>query len=54
MFEFCHILSGLVEITENGGAPVRYGPGDSFLMKPGFVGVWKTIETVKKIFVIYE
>jgi uncharacterized protein len=54
MFEFCHILSGLVEITEDGGAPVRYGPGDSFLMKPGFTGVWRTIETVRKIFVIYE
>jgi uncharacterized protein len=54
MFEYCHILSGLVEITEDGGEPVRYGPGSSFLMKPGFVGVWKTIETVRKIFVIVE
>ncbi|MGO6908350.1 cupin domain-containing protein, partial [Rhizobium ruizarguesonis] len=25
--------------------------GDSFVMKPGYVGVWKTIETVRKIFV---
>ncbi|MFB2607852.1 cupin domain-containing protein, partial [Rhizobium phaseoli] len=24
---------------------------DSFVMKPGFVGVWKTIETVRKIYV---
>ena len=53
-FEFCHILSGLVEVTEDGGAPVRYGAGQSFLLKPGFVGVWKTIETVRKIFVICE
>ncbi|MDR5784773.1 cupin domain-containing protein [Caballeronia sp. LZ065] len=54
MFEFCHILSGVVEITEDGGSPVRYGPGDSFLIKPGFTGVWRNIETVRKIFVIYE
>lgn len=51
-FEFCYILSGLVELTEEGGLPVRYSAGDSFVMKPGFVGTWKTIETVRKIFVV--
>jgi uncharacterized cupin superfamily protein len=30
-FEYCHILSGA---------------GDSFVMKPGHVRVWKTIETI--------
>lgn len=51
-FEFCHILAGLVEITPDGGAPVTYRAGDSFVMKPGFTGVWKTIETVRKIYVV--
>lgn len=50
-FEFCHILSGLVEITPEGGEPVTYRAGDSFVMKPGFVGTWRTIETVRKIYV---
>ena len=50
-FEFCHILSGVVEITPEGGQPVVYKGGDSFVMKPGFVGIWKTIETVRKIYV---
>ncbi len=50
-FEFCHILSGVVELTQEGGEPVIYKTGDSFVMKPGFVGVWKTIETVRKIYV---
>ncbi|OWV92678.1 cupin [Rhizobium sp. R72] len=50
-FEFCHILSGVVELTPEGGAPVVYRAGDSFVMKPGFVGIWKTIETVRKIYV---
>lgn len=50
-YEFCHILSGVVEITPEGGQPVRYTAGDSFVMKPGFTGVWKTIETVRKIYV---
>ncbi|MFF4508138.1 carboxylesterase family protein [Streptomyces sp. NPDC001401] len=50
LFEFCHILSGVIEITPEGGEPVVYKAGDSFVMKPGFVGVWKTIETVRKIY----
>ncbi|GHH88823.1 cupin domain-containing protein [Streptomyces capitiformicae] len=47
-----HILAGIVELTPEGGEPVVYRAGDSFVMKPGFVGVWKTIETVRKIYVI--
>ncbi len=50
-FEFCHILSGVVEITPDDGEPMVYRAGDSFVMKPGFVGRWKTIETVRKIYV---
>ncbi len=54
-FEFCHILSGLVEIDETGGQTRTFRAGDSFVMKPGFVGVWRTIETVRKIYVcVYE
>ena len=50
-FEFCHILAGIVELTPEGGEPVVYTAGDSFVMKPGFVGVWKTVETVRTIYV---
>ncbi|WP_332117044.1 cupin domain-containing protein [Azorhizobium caulinodans] len=51
-FEFCYILEGVVELTEEGGTPVTYRAGDSFVMKPGYVGVWRTIETVRKIYVV--
>lgn len=51
-FEFCHILSGRVEIIEDGGDTFSFAAGDSFVMKPGFVGKWKTLETVRKIYVI--
>lgn len=51
VFEFCHILEGVVELTEEGGETQTFRKGDSFLLKPGFVGVWKTIETVRKIYV---
>ena len=53
-FEFCHILEGLVRITENDGESYLFRAGDSFVMKPGFVGSWETIETVKKIYVFVE
>jgi uncharacterized cupin superfamily protein len=51
-FEFCHILEGVVEITEDGKPPVTYRAGDSFVMKPGFIGIWKTIQTVRKFYVV--
>ncbi|NDW31839.1 cupin domain-containing protein [Salipiger sp. PrR007] len=51
-FEFCHILSGRCEIAEDGGESQVFGPGDSFVLKPGFTGTWNTLETVRKIFVI--
>ena len=50
--EFCYILSGVVELTEEGQPPRIFRAGDSFVMKPGFVGIWKTIETVRKIYVV--
>lgn len=50
-FEFCHILEGVVELTEQGHDPVIYRAGDSFVMKPGYVGTWRTIEKVRKIYV---
>jgi uncharacterized cupin superfamily protein len=54
IYEFCHILEGVVELTEVGNGTVTYRKGDSFVMKPGFVGVWKTVETIRKIYVVIE
>jgi uncharacterized protein len=51
-FEFCHLLEGVVEIVEDGGETRIYRAGDSFVMKPGFTGVWRTLETVRKIYVV--
>ncbi len=51
-YEFCMLLEGAVELTEQGGETVTYRAGDSFVMKPGFVGTWKTIEKLRKIYVV--
>ena len=53
-FEFCYLLEGVVELTPEDGEPVTYKAGDCFVMKPGYRGLWRTIETVKKIYVVVE
>ena len=51
-WEFFRIESGLSVLTEDGKPPMRLGPGDSFVVRPGFTGVWEVVETTRKIYVI--
>ncbi|MBS3651821.1 cupin domain-containing protein [Pseudaminobacter sp. 19-2017] len=51
-WEFCHILSGVSIITEDGGEARTVKAGDSFVLKPGFKGTWEVIETTRKEYVI--
>lgn len=51
-WEYFHILSGVSVVTGNGAAPVTLRAGDSFVIRPGFEGVWEVIETTLKDYVI--
>lgn len=51
-WEIFTLLEGVVEITEDGHAPVIYRAGDTVVLGPGFSGVWNTLETVRKVFVV--
>jgi uncharacterized cupin superfamily protein len=51
-WEFCHVLEGVCELVPDGGQGVRYGAGDSFVIEPGFTGVWRVIEPMKKRYVV--
>jgi uncharacterized cupin superfamily protein len=51
-WEFCHILSGVSMLAEDGGQVRRVGAGDSFILRPGFKGTWEVIETTCKEYVI--
>ncbi len=51
-WEYCRILTGRSVITEDGGGQHSLGPGDSFILRPGFRGTWEVVETVRKDFVI--
>ena len=51
-WEFCHILSGVSVVTEDGGEARRVTAGDSFVLRPGFKGSWEVVETTRKEYVI--
>jgi uncharacterized protein len=52
-WEFCHILSGVSIISEDGGASTRVSAGDSFVLRPGFTGTWEVLSTTTKQYVIH-
>ncbi len=51
-WEFCHLLAGVSVLTEEGGAAVTLRAGDSFVIRPGFRGTWRVVETTRKHYVI--
>lgn len=51
-WEYCHILSGVSVISEEGGVSTRVTASDSFLLRPGFKGSWEVVETTTKEYVI--
>jgi len=38
-------------LTEDGKPTVHLQAGDTFVMKPGFEGTWRVIETTRKLWV---
>ena len=51
-WEYCRILSGRSVVTDNDGVEHHLGPGDSFILRPGFEGTWEALETTRKDYVI--
>ena len=51
-WEFCHVLEGACELVPDGGATQRFSTGDSFVIEPGFKGVWRVLEPMRKRFVV--
>jgi len=51
-WEFCHILSGVSVVSEDGGEARTVRAGDSFVLKPGFKGSWEVLETTRKEYVV--
>ena len=51
-WEFCHILSGVSIVEEEGGQARTVKSGDAFVLQPGFRGTWEVVETTRKEYVI--
>ena len=51
-WEYCRILTGVSVLTEDGGAARTVRAGDSFILRPGYIGTWEVIETTVKDYVI--
>lgn len=51
-WEYCRIISGVSIISGADGDEFRVGPGDSFILRPGFSGTWEVVETTCKEYVI--
>ncbi len=50
--EMVHMFEGKATLKDDNGESVSYIAGDSFVVKAGFKGIWKTEQTVRKIFAI--
>ncbi|QIB32745.1 cupin domain-containing protein [Ancylobacter pratisalsi] len=51
-WEFCTLTSGVSILHEDGKEPVTLKTGDSFVIRPGFTGIWEVVETTRKIYVL--
>jgi uncharacterized protein len=52
-WEFCHIISGIVELQATGSRKKhRFKKGDAFIIPAGFKGTWETVTTLRKHYVI--
>lgn len=52
--ELCVILEGRVRLTDAAGAVAEFGPGEAFVIAPGFRGSWESIGRVTKIYAVLE
>jgi uncharacterized protein len=52
--ELCVILVGRVRLTDDAGRSAEFGPGDAFVIAPGFRGTWESIGRVVKTYAILE
>ena len=51
-WEFCEILSGVSVIVDAEGTERCVSAGDAFVLRPGFEGSWRVIETTRKRYVV--
>ncbi len=53
-WEYVYVISGRCRITGDDGRLITAGPGDSFVIEPGFTGSWEVTEPMRKSWVVKE
>lgn len=53
-WEWMVLISGRCVVTGDDGSMISAGPGDAFVIEPGFTGTWEVVETMRKRWVIRE
>ena len=51
-WEYCRILAGRSVLEGDDGSRLDITTGDAFVIRPGFTGIWRVIETTRKDYVI--
>lgn len=51
-WEYCHLRQGVSVLIDQDGHETTLRAGDSFLIRPGFQGIWKVVEPTLKDYVI--
>ena len=52
--ELCHLLTGVVRLTDDSGQHRVYRAGDTFMIDKGYSGTWEVVEACSKVYAIYE
>lgn len=52
--EMCVIVSGRAVFEPTEGEPIAIEPGSTHYFPPNSLGVWRILETTRKIFVVFD
>jgi uncharacterized cupin superfamily protein len=53
-WEYMVIIAGRCIVTGDDGSVIQAGPGEAFVIEPGFTGTWEVRETMRKHWVIED
>ncbi|HQT65380.1 MAG: hypothetical protein B7Z75_01490 [Acidocella sp. 20-57-95] len=53
-WEYVVMIAGRCVVSGDDGSVINAGPGDSFVIEPGFTGTWEVLEAMRKHWVIED
>jgi uncharacterized cupin superfamily protein len=53
-WEYVQVISGSCVLEGDDGSRIEAGPGDKFVIEPGFTGTWEVLAAMRKSWVIRE